>query len=73
MSALSFARPLARPLSRAQPLRRLGPAAPAGPSRALSTSQPAASGHSRWSKIRHKKGAVDAARGTQFSKILTVR
>lgn len=66
---MSFSRPLARAV---QPLlRSVGPSV--GPSRALSTSSVAASGHSRWSKIRHKKGAVDAARGSQFSKILTVR
>ncbi|GMK57548.1 hypothetical protein CspeluHIS016_0403820 [Cutaneotrichosporon spelunceum] len=43
----------------------------AGPSRlalrALSTSAPVASGHSRWSKIRHRKGAADAARSKAFS------
>ncbi|KAL7422429.1 hypothetical protein Q5752_003077 [Cryptotrichosporon argae] len=38
--------------------------------RPLSTSAPVPSGHSRWSKIRHKKGAVDAARGAFFSRLL---
>jgi hypothetical protein len=44
----------------------------AGPSRALSTTSAAASGHSRWSKIRHAKGAVDAARCGVFSRLMGV-
>ena len=28
------------------------------------------SGHSKWSKIKRKKGATDAARGKMFTKIL---
>ncbi|WWD19186.1 hypothetical protein CI109_103644 [Kwoniella shandongensis] len=37
--------------------------------RCLSTSTPSFSGHNRWSKIRHKKGAADTARGALFSKL----
>ncbi|WOO77245.1 putative transcriptional regulatory protein [Vanrija pseudolonga] len=39
--------------------------------RALATSAPAASGHNRWSKIRHRKGAADAARGQHWSRLMT--
>ena len=28
------------------------------------------SGHSKWSSIRHKKGATDAKRGKLFSKLI---
>ncbi|MFZ1614154.1 MAG: YebC/PmpR family DNA-binding transcriptional regulator, partial [Holophaga sp.] len=28
------------------------------------------SGHSKWSTIKHKKGAADAKRGKAFTKIL---
>jgi transcriptional/translational regulatory protein YebC/TACO1 len=31
------------------------------------------SGHNRWSKIRHKKGAVDAQRSAIFSRLTNVR
>ncbi|BEJ17193.1 hypothetical protein CspHIS471_0605940 [Cutaneotrichosporon sp. HIS471] len=41
------------------------------PSRSLSTSSAVASGHSRWSKIRHRKGAADAARSKAFSGYMT--
>ncbi|RXK42437.1 hypothetical protein M231_00427 [Tremella mesenterica] len=37
--------------------------------RPLSSSSSKLSGHSRWSKIRHKKGAVDAQRSVLFSKL----
>jgi hypothetical protein len=42
-------------------------------SRAISTSQHLESGHNRWSKIRHKKGAVDAQRSAIFSRLTNVR
>jgi len=45
---------------------------PAPTARTLTTSAPLASGHSRWSKIRHKKGAVDAQRGGLFSRLMGV-
>jgi hypothetical protein len=35
----------------------------------FSTSSVSQSGHNRWSKIRHDKGANDAKRGSAFSKI----
>ena len=41
--------------------------------RNLSTTSPASSGHNRWSKIRHKKGAVDAQRSAIFSRLTNVR
>lgn len=31
--------------------------------------RPLRSGHNRWSKIRHTKGAKDAVRGDQFGKL----
>ncbi|RSH88359.1 uncharacterized protein EHS24_000898 [Apiotrichum porosum] len=39
-------------------------------SRSFTTSPTATSGHSRWSKIRHKKGAVDSARGAFYSRVM---
>jgi len=42
-------------------------------SRALSSTPIASSGHNRWSKIRHKKGAVDAQRSAIFSRLTNVR
>ena len=30
---------------------------------------PGMSGHSKWSSIKHKKGAADAKRGKQFTKL----
>lgn len=51
----------------------------AGPSRLpmisvrfLSTSSVRLSGHNRWSKIRHKKGAADAQRSALFSRLTNV-
>ena len=41
--------------------------------RGLATTTPASSGHNRWSKIRHKKGAVDAQRSAIFSRLTNVR
>ncbi|KAG9287061.1 hypothetical protein G9A89_023026 [Geosiphon pyriformis] len=38
-------------------------------SKTLFTSSPLLSGHNKWSKIRHNKGAKDAQRAVQFSKI----
>lgn len=35
----------------------------------FSTSTSSQSGHNRWSKIRHDKGANDAKRGSAFSKL----
>ncbi|WVQ68378.1 uncharacterized protein L199_006585 [Kwoniella botswanensis] len=37
--------------------------------RCLTTSSTTQSGHNRWSKIRHKKGAVDKERGALFAKL----
>jgi hypothetical protein len=42
-------------------------------SASFSTSSLAASGHNRWSKIRHRKGAADAARSAVFSRLTQVR
>lgn len=39
------------------------------PRRGLHTSVASLSGHNRWSKIRHSKGAADAARSKQFTKM----
>lgn len=39
----------------------------------FSTSAAARSGHNRWSKIRHRKGAADAARSALFSRLTQVR
>ena len=41
--------------------------------RPLSTSAVALSGHNRWSKIRHRKGAADAERASRINKLLQVR
>jgi len=48
-------------------LRRLLPAIEYQCIRCLSTTTPLQSGHSRWSKIKHDKGAVDAKRNVLFS------
>ncbi|OCF32759.1 mitochondrial protein [Kwoniella heveanensis CBS 569] len=37
--------------------------------RCLSTTPAVSSGHNRWSKIRHKKGAADSARGALFARL----
>ncbi|KAI5803155.1 transcriptional regulator TACO1-like protein [Geopyxis carbonaria] len=55
MSALRALRPFGR---------RLLP-----PLRPFTTTASTASGHSRWSKIKHDKGKVDARRGASFSKL----
>ena len=39
----------------------------------FSTSTSVRSGHNRWSKIRHRKGAADAARSAVFSRLTQVR
>lgn len=44
----------------------------APPVRAFNTSATLASGHSRWSKIRHRKGAADAAKSKAWSGFMTV-
>ena len=41
-------------------------------SRSLSSTPIVRSGHNRWSKIRHKKGAVDAQRSAIFSRLTNV-
>lgn len=41
-------------------------------SRSFSHAAVLASGHNRWSKIRHKKGAADAQKSTIYSKITLV-
>ena len=41
--------------------------------RPLSTSCPRCSGHNRWSKIRHRKGAADAQKSALFSKLINAR
>lgn len=40
--------------------------------RSISTTYPTCSGHNRWSKIKHKKGAADAQRSALFSRLTTV-
>ncbi|KAK4687018.1 translational activator of cytochrome c oxidase 1, partial [Tremellales sp. Uapishka_1] len=42
---------------------------PPGQSQLFSTTLPPRSGHNRWSKIRHKKGAADAQRSALFSRL----
>ncbi|WVW85496.1 hypothetical protein I302_107534 [Kwoniella bestiolae CBS 10118] len=42
---------------------------PRPPCRCFTTSVPVGSGHNRWSKIRHKKGAADKERGALFAKL----
>ncbi|KAI5820056.1 transcriptional regulator TACO1-like protein [Pyronema omphalodes] len=55
-------------LCRTQPLRSIVSTARA-PARNFTTTPPSASGHSRWSKIKHDKGKADARRGASFSKL----
>ncbi len=55
-------------IAHAGPSRLLAPTC----ARALSTTAPLASGHSRWSKIRHRKGAADAAKSKAWGGFMTV-
>ena len=40
--------------------------------RSFSSTSSQRSGHNRWSKIKHKKGAADMQRGAQFSRVTQV-
>src|SRR5204863_8458259 len=47
-----------------------GPAAPPAVSECGLRREPAMSGHSKWATIKHRKGAVDKARGKLFAKLI---
>ncbi|ORY35749.1 transcriptional regulator-domain-containing protein [Naematelia encephala] len=68
----TMARPSLSPMASLRLLSRPGPSRLplmlAYRSQPLSTSSPLHSGHNRWSKIKHKKGAEDAKRSMLFSK-----
>ncbi|WWC90479.1 uncharacterized protein L201_005415 [Kwoniella dendrophila CBS 6074] len=66
MASISFLRPLVRAggPSRVQAIVNVRPRC-----NCFSTFSRIDSGHNRWSKIRHKKGAVDKERGALFAKL----